>query len=73
MRTTITLNDSIFHALKVRSAEAGESLSLFIEQALTAQLLEDAEDIEDAFSRKSQETALPFATLVAQFEADGLL
>jgi len=72
MRTTITLNDAVFHSLKVYAAESGMTISKLIEEAVVCQLLEDAEDLEDAKARAG-ETPLLFADLVAQFKAEGLL
>ena len=72
MRTTITINDKLFRALKVRAAETDESISQFVENAVKYQVLEDFEDIEDAIKRK-EEPAYSFDDLVAQFKAEGLL
>lgn len=72
MRTTFTLNDTVYKALKIRAAETGEPMSAIVEQAVQAQLLEDAEDLEDALQRQNEPT-LPFDTLVRDFKAAGLL
>lgn len=72
MRTTITLNDSIFRALKIRAAELGEPISQFVEDAVKYQLLEDAEDIDDAQKTKN-ESVHDFDDLVKKFKAEGLL
>ena len=72
MRTTITLNDKLYRALKVRAAESDSSVSSLVEQAVTNQLLEDLEDIEDAIKRQNEPTQ-SFDSLVKEFKAEGLL
>lgn len=72
MRTTITINDTLFHLLKVRAAESDETVSQLIEEAVKFQMLEDFEDIEDAEKRQA-EPAHAFDDLVAQFKTEGLL
>ncbi len=72
MRTTITINDKLFRQLKLRAVESDMSVSQLVEQAVTRQVLEDAEDIEDAQKRQTESTYL-FADLVSQFEGEGLL
>ncbi len=72
MRTTITLNDKVFRALKLRAVETDESISKLVEDAVKYQLLEDLEDIEDAVKRE-KESVHSFDDLVSQFQAEGLL
>ena len=72
MRTTITLNDKLFRALKMRAADSDNSISQLVEDAVKYQILEDLEDIEDAVKRES-EPAYSFDDLVSQFKAEGLL
>jgi hypothetical protein len=72
MRTTITINDTIFRALKMRAIEADESVSKLVEDAVKYQILEDLEDIEDANAREKEST-YSFDDLVAQFKAEGLI
>lgn len=72
MRTTITINDTVFRSLKLRAAEMDESISKLVEDAVKYQILEDFEDIEDAGGR-SKEPTHSFDDLVAQFKAEGLL
>jgi hypothetical protein len=72
MRTTITFNDKLFRALKMRAAESDESISQIVEEAVKYQVLEDLEDIEDAVQRES-EPVYSFDDLVKQFKAEGLL
>jgi len=72
MRTTITINDTVFRALKMRAIESDESISKLVENAVKYQLLEDLEDIEDAKSR-ANEPSYSFNDLVAKFKAEGLI
>ncbi|MEI6478355.1 MAG: ribbon-helix-helix protein, CopG family [bacterium] len=72
MRTTITLNDKVFRALKLRAAESDESVSKIVEDAVKYQILEDLEDIEDAKKRQN-EPFYSFDDLVSEFQAEGLL
>lgn len=72
MRTTITINDKLFRALKIRAAESDESISQLVEDAVKYQVLEDFEDIEDAVKR-SYEPVRSFDELVKQFKVEGLL
>ena len=72
MRTTITLNDKIYKALKLRAVESGESISAMAEDAIKYQILEDLEDIQTLRERKN-EPAIDFKTFVKELKADGLL
>ena len=72
MRTTITLNDSIFRLVKLRAAQSDESISKVVEDAVKFQLLEDLEDVEDALARLSEPTC-SFDELIAEFQKEGLL
>ena len=72
MRTTITLNDKIYKALKLRAAESGESVSTMVEDAVKYQVLEDLEDIQTVNERQN-ESAVDFKTFVKELQKDGLL
>ena len=72
MRTTITFNDKLYRALKLRSAESNESISAIVEDAVKYQMLEDLEDIEEA-KRRENEPTHSFDKLVAEFKKEGLL
>ncbi len=72
MRTTITINDTVFRALKMRAVESDESVSKLVEDAVKYQILEDLEDIEDAKVRDN-EPGYSFNDLVSKFKAEGLL
>lgn len=72
MRTTITINDKLFYALKLRAVESNETMSKLVEDAIKYQVLEDLEDIEDA-AKRDQEQAHSFDALAAQLHSEGLL
>ena len=72
MRTTITLNDRIYKALKLRAVETGESVSRMVEDAIKYQVLEDLEDIQ-TLKERGDEPAVDFKTFVKELKADGLL
>lgn len=72
MRTTITLNDKVYRALKIQAAASNESISTIVEEAIKYQLLEDLEDIEVAKQRENEPT-YSFDNLVAEFKKEGLL
>ncbi len=72
MRTTITLNDNIYKALRIRAAESGETMSTLVEDALKEQVLEDLDDLQ-AVKERENETTLDFGTFVKELKADGLL
>lgn len=72
MRTTITLNDTIYKAIRIRAAESGESVSSVIEDAIKEQILEDLDDLQ-AVKERGNESALDFRMFVKELKADGLL
>jgi septation ring formation regulator EzrA len=72
MRTTITINDTILRALKLRAVESDTSVSQLIEDAVKYQTPEDLQDIKDAYRRQS-EPEYAFDDLVVRLRAEGLL
>ena len=72
MRTTITLNDKVYKALRLRAAESGESISAMVEDAVKYQVLEDIEDMQTVNERQN-ESAVDFQTFKKELEKDGLL
>ena len=72
MRTTITINDTLFRSLKLHAAASDTSISRLVEEAIKHQLLEDFEDIDMAKQRQG-EPELSFDGLVADLKAEGLL
>jgi hypothetical protein len=72
MRTTITLNDKIYRALKLRAAESNETISAIVEDAVKYQILEDLDDLQ-AVKERENEPAIAFDDFVKELKADGLL
>jgi len=72
MRTTITLNDNIYKALRIRAAESGETVSAVVEDAIKEQVLEDLGDLR-AVKERENEPTIDFKTFVKELKADGLL
>jgi len=72
MRTTITLNDKIFKALRIRAAESNESVSKMVEDAIKEQILEDLEDLQTV-NKREYEPTVDFSVFVKELKADGLL
>ncbi len=72
MRTTITLNNSLYRALKIRAAQSDETISKYVEDAIKYQVLEDLEDLEDV-QKREHEAEKPFDDLVNELRAEGLL
>lgn len=72
MRTTININDTVYAALKHRAFDSGVSISAMMEEAVKYQLLEDAEDIEDADIRVGESTP-SFQELTLNLRSEGLI
>ena len=72
MRTTITLNDTIYKALRIRAAESVETVSAVVEDAVKEQVLEDLDDLQTVKEREN-EPAIDFKTFVKELKADGLI
>jgi predicted transcriptional regulator len=72
MRTTITINDTLFKSLKMHAAGTGQTISALVEDAVKEQLLEDAYDL-DTIQKRLDEPRLSFDELVKQFKSEGLL
>lgn len=72
MRTTITLNDKIYKALRIRAAESGETVSAVVEDAVKEQVLEDLDDLH-AVKERENEPAIDFKAFVKELKADGLI
>lgn len=72
MRTTITLNDTIYKTLKIHAAQTDTTVSAIVEDAIKEQILEDLYDAQEVEKRKNN-PLLPFDDLVKEFKAKGLL
>jgi len=53
-RATIYFEPEVHKALRLKSAEVDASISVVVNDAIKAQLAEDAEDLEDFAKRKGQ-------------------
>lgn len=72
MRTTVTINDTLYKAVKRRALDSDVSVSSVIENAIKYQVLEDLEDLEDA-KKRATEVSYSFNELVNELKAEGLL
>lgn len=72
MRTTITINDKLYKALKMRAVESDETISSLVEDAVKYQILEDLDDLRVVREREN-EPAMDFDEFVSELKADGLL
>ncbi len=71
-RSTVYIDSELHQALRLRSAEADCSISYLINEALRAQLSEDAEDLSDFKSRENEKT-IDFESFVAKLKKNGKL
>ena len=55
-KITLNLDDTILHALKLKSSETKQSMSELVNDALKASLQEDLEDIKSWEDRKGEDT-----------------
>lgn len=72
MRTTITLNEKIYKALRIRAAESNETVSSLIEDAVKEQVLEDLADLQTVKDREN-ESVIDLKAFIKELKADGLL
>ena len=72
MRTTVTIDDKLYKALKLRAVETDTSVSNLIEDAIKIQILEDFDDIQSAKSRDKEED-LMFDSLVKQYKNENII
>jgi len=71
-RATVYLEPSIHKALRLKSFETSQSISQLINEALRADLLEDAEDLE-AFESRINEPSVDYQTFVQELKHDGII
>ena len=69
-RATIYFEPEVHKALRLKSAEIDSSISVFVNEAIKAQLAEDAEDLED-FDKRKNEPALSFEEFLKKLKKDG--
>lgn len=68
----MTINDKLYVQLKRRALDSGVSVSKYVEDAVTYQLLEDVEDLQ-AVHERTHEPTYSFDELVKEFKREGLL
>ncbi len=71
-KATLYLNDRIHQALRMKSAETRQSMSDLVNDALSALLAEDLQDINDWKKRKS-EKIVGYEEFLKQLQEDGTI
>jgi plasmid stability protein len=71
-RATVYFETDIHRALRLKAAETDRSVSDLVNEAVRAQLMEDADDLE-AFSRRKKEPAIAFEDFVRDMKRRGRL
>jgi plasmid stability protein len=69
-RATVYLKPDIHQAIKLKSAVTDQSISDIVNDALTAALSEDEEDLR-AFDERAHETNISYEDFLAKLKADG--
>lgn len=72
-RSTVYFNPDIHRALKLKSLKTSRSISAIVDEALTYELCESREDIEDLliFKDREHEPNISFESVVANLKDDG--
>jgi hypothetical protein len=71
-RATVYFESDVHRALRLKAAETDRSVSELVNEAVRAQLAEDAEDL-DAFRRRKKEPAISFEGFVRDLKRRGKL
>jgi hypothetical protein len=71
-RATIYLDPDVHRALRLKAAEADETISSLVNAAVRRSLAEDAEDLA-AFRARAKEPTLDFETVVRDLRRRGRL
>ncbi|MFP6664945.1 MAG: CopG family transcriptional regulator [Deltaproteobacteria bacterium] len=71
-RTTIYLEPAIHKALRLQSVDTSRSVSDLVNDALRAELAEDADDLA-AFDERSHEPTVDFETFVKDLRRNGAI
>jgi len=71
-RATVYLEPGIHKALRLQAVETDRSMSELINDAVRAELAEDAEDLA-AFDERSKEPTVDFEQFVKGLKADGAI
>ncbi len=71
-KATLYLDSKMYQAIKMRSAETGQTISGLMNDALQAQLSEDLEDITSIHSRLAKkEKPLTYESALQELKASG--
>jgi hypothetical protein len=71
-RATVYFDTAVHRALRLKSAETDRSVSELVNEAVRAQLAEDAEDLE-VLRRRKKEPAVSFENFVRDLKRRGKL
>lgn len=71
-RATVYFETDVHRALRLKAAETERSVSELVNEAVRAQLSEDADDL-DAFRRRSKEPRVAFEDFVKNLKRRGKL
>ena len=71
-RATVYFETDVHRALRLKAAETERSMSELVNEAVRAQLSEDADDL-DAFRRRSKEPTIAFEHFVKDLKRRGKL
>ena len=71
-RATVYFETDVHRALRLKSADTDRSVSELVNEAVRAQLLEDADDL-DVFRRRKKEPAIAFEGFVRDLKRRGKL
>jgi plasmid stability protein len=71
-RATVYFETAVHRALRLKAAETDRSVSDLVNEAVRAQLAEDADDLE-AFARRKKEPAISFENFVRDMKRRGKL
>lgn len=72
MRTTITINDKMYKALKKQAIDSGVTVSVLVEDAVKYQLLEDLNDLK-IIKERENEPSVDFNEFMKELKRDGLI
>lgn len=73
-KATLYLDSEMYKAFKLRAAETGHSVSALMNEALQAQLAEDAADIKTIRARQNKkETPLSYEAALEELQKNGII
>ena len=67
LRTTVYLKSELIKMLKLRSIKTNQSVSEYINQVVTQDLLEEEQDLKD-IQKALKEPSIPFAKILKQLK-----